>query len=54
MNDTTSTLIARLMETIFVIGMAGCVVVIPLVAYKLFAVLFEKDSDEEKLPSARV
>ena len=32
----------------FAIGMAGCVVVIPVVAYRLFSVLFEKDQAGEK------
>ena len=31
---------------IFAIGIAGCVIVIPLCAYKMFRVLFEKDTGE--------
>lgn len=31
---------------IFAIGVAGCVIVIPLCAYKMFRVLFEKDTGE--------
>ena len=31
---------------IFAIGIAGCLIVIPLCAYKMFRVLFEKDTGE--------
>jgi hypothetical protein len=31
---------------IFGLGVAGCVIVIPLCAYKMFRVLFEKDAAE--------
>jgi uncharacterized membrane protein len=31
----------------FLVGMVGCVVVIPITAYRLFKVLFEKDSPDE-------
>ena len=31
---------------IFAIGVAGCLIVIPLCAYKMFRVLFEKDAEE--------
>jgi hypothetical protein len=31
---------------IFGMGVAGCVIVIPLCAYKMFRVLFEKDVPE--------
>jgi len=32
----------------FVIGAVGCVVVIPVVAYRLFAVLFEPNRDSDQ------
>jgi len=35
----------------FVIGMAGCLLVIPVAAYQLFSVLFEQDRPEEINPT---
>ena len=32
----------------FVIGMAGCLLVIPITAYRLFSVLFQKDQPDEE------
>jgi hypothetical protein len=32
----------------FLIGMLGCLVVIPITAYRLFRVLFENDSVDEE------
>jgi uncharacterized membrane protein len=32
----------------FLIGMLGCLVVIPITAYRLFKVLFEDDSVDEE------
>jgi len=40
-------LLSPLLTLLFVIGMAGCLLVIPLVAYKLFRVLFEDNSEDE-------
>jgi hypothetical protein len=40
-------LLARGLTWTFLIGMVGCVVVIPVVALQLFSVLFEKDRPEE-------
>ena len=38
----------------FVIGVAGCVIlVIPIAAYQLFSVLFQKDHPHELDPSLR-
>lgn len=31
---------------IFALGLVGCALVIPMCAFKMFRVLFEKDSDE--------
>ena len=39
----------HLLAGMFVIGMVGCLFVIPITAYRLFKVLFEKDSPEELL-----
>jgi len=35
----------------FVIGMAGCLLVIAVAAYQLFSVLFERDRPEEINPA---
>ena len=40
-------LLSPLLTLLFIIGMAGCMLVIPLVAFKLFRVLFEDDSEDE-------
>jgi hypothetical protein len=34
------------LSCVFGLGVAGCVIVIPLCAYKMFRVLFEKDAPE--------
>jgi hypothetical protein len=45
-------IVAHVLSWMFVIGMVGCVVlVIPIAAYQLFSVLFEKDRPEEINPS---
>jgi hypothetical protein len=41
-------LLSPLLITMFVIGGAGCVIVIPIVAYRLFSVLVEPDLPEEQ------
>lgn len=46
-------MVAHVLSWMFVIGMAGCVLlVIPIAAYQLFSVLFEKDRPEEIDPLA--
>jgi len=40
--------LSRVLTWMFVIGMVGCLLVIPITAYRLFAVLFEKDSPDEE------
>lgn len=40
--------LVHLLGLLFVIGMIGCVLVIPITALRLFAVLFEKDQPDEK------
>lgn len=42
--------LAHVLTWLFVIGMAGCVVVIPITAYRLFSVLFSKDLPDEINP----
>jgi hypothetical protein len=43
---------AHVMSWLFVAGMVGCVLlVIPIAAYQLFSVLFEKDRPEDLDPS---
>lgn len=41
------TILAPLLTLMFIVGMVGCVFVIPIVAFKLFRVLFENDTEEE-------
>ncbi len=41
-------LLSPLLTLLFVVGMAGCLLVIPLVAIKLFRVLFEDDTEDEQ------
>ena len=36
----------------FVVGGIGCVFAIPVIAFKMFSVLFEKDDEEEPVPAA--
>ena len=49
--ETVFSLLAPLLTLLFIVGMAGCVIVIPLVAFKLFRVLFEADSEDERAPA---
>lgn len=42
---------AYFLGAMFVIGGAGCVLAIPVIAYKMFSVLFE-DDQEETVPAA--
>jgi hypothetical protein len=42
--------LAHVLSWVFVIGMAGCVVVIPITAYRLFSVLFSTDLPHEINP----
>jgi hypothetical protein len=47
-------ILAHVLTWMFVIGMAGTVfIVIPIAAYQLFSVLFEKDSPDETKPDLR-
>lgn len=40
--------LVHFLSWLFVIGMIGCLLVIPITALRLFAVLFEKDHPDEK------
>jgi hypothetical protein len=40
-----------LLSGLFGIGILGCLLVIPITAYRLFGVLFEKDQPGEDNPS---
>ena len=46
-----SKIVAHLLSWGFVIGMAVCLLVIPVAAYQLFSVLLEKDRPEEINPA---
>ena len=47
-------ILAHVLSWMFVIGLAGTVLlVIPVAAYQLFSVLFEKDSTDERNPDLR-
>ena len=40
--------IGSVLGWMFVIGVAGCLVVIPITAYRLFSILFEEDEPDEE------
>jgi hypothetical protein len=42
--------VAHVMSWLFIIGIVGCLAVIPVTAYQLFSVLFEKDAPDEVNP----
>ena len=46
--ETLFKILAPILVTMFVIGAAGCVIVIPVVAYRLFSVLVEPDAPDEQ------
>lgn len=47
MLDATMTWAAHLLTWMFVAGVAGCAVAIPITAYKMFSVLFEADRADD-------
>jgi hypothetical protein len=51
MFDFLATILAHVLTWMFGIGLAGCLLVIPITAYRLFSVLFEKDLPHETDPS---
>jgi hypothetical protein len=40
--------VVRILELMFVIGVTGCIITIPLVAYKMFRVLWRDDDPQEE------
>jgi hypothetical protein len=44
--DALFHVLARILTVLFGLGVAGCVVAIPIVAWKFFSVLLEKDESE--------
>jgi preprotein translocase subunit Sss1 len=46
MFDPFTRLVVYVFEGLFVVGGVGCVIAIPIIAYKMFSVLFESDQDE--------
>lgn len=46
-------ILAHAVSWLFVIGMLGCLLVIPITAYQLFCVIFEKDNPDERNPPPR-
>ncbi len=51
------TVLLRILQFMFYMGVAGCALTIPIVAYKFFSVLFEKDEDQpqahQEFPTAK-
>jgi hypothetical protein len=55
MFDFLANIVAHALSWMFVIGIAGSVLLlIPVAAYQLFSVLFEKDRPDEKEPPSIV
>jgi hypothetical protein len=50
MSNLFLSVLAHVLTWMFVIGMAGCVLVIPITAYRLFGVLFTPDLPHEINP----
>jgi hypothetical protein len=51
MFDSLAKLVAHLLSWTFMIGLVGCLLVIPVAAFQLFSVLFQKDDPEEMNPT---
>lgn len=47
MLESLVALLAHLLSWMFLIGGIGCIFVIPIVAYRLFAVIFEPDTEAD-------
>ena len=47
MFETFITAMAYVLTRMFLVGAAGCIIALPIVAYKMFAVLFEHDDPNE-------
>ena len=48
MFDTFVNAMSHVLTGMFVVGIAGCIIVIPWSAIKMFSVLFEKDAAGEE------
>jgi hypothetical protein len=46
--DSAVNVFAQVFSAMFAIGLAGCLFVIPITAYRLFSVLFERDRPGEE------
>ena len=45
--DEVAGLLFRILQTLFIAGVLGCLLVIPKTAYELFKTFFEPDTPEE-------
>jgi hypothetical protein len=48
MSDIVSNIFVHGLSIMFAVGVAGCLFVIPITAYRLFSVLFESDREWEQ------
>ena len=48
MPNSARDIFAHAMTILFILGMVGCLLVIPITAFRLFSVLFEKDAVDEQ------
>jgi hypothetical protein len=48
MSDIASKIFVHGLSLMFAVGVAGCLFVIPITAYRLFNVLFERDNEGEQ------
>ncbi len=46
--DFVANYVTPLLTAMFVIGAVGCVIVVPVVAYRLFSVLFQPDREGDQ------
>jgi hypothetical protein len=46
--DIASNIFVHGLSVMFAVGVAGCLLVIPITAYRLFSVLFERDREGEQ------
>jgi uncharacterized membrane protein len=47
-SDFLFTGLFHVLSSMFVIGLLGCILVIPITAYRLFSVLFQKDQADDQ------
>jgi hypothetical protein len=48
MSDIASKIFVHGLSIMFAVGVAGCLFVIPITAYRLFSVLFQRDREGEQ------